>query len=170
MVAKRALVVYNDSVACLWYFARMSTSIPVGSGEIVSFTGTRAGMTAAQEKTVERLFRSFANPPMGSIAHGNCIGADAQAHAIARRLNFTAMAWPANIAGMQALTDARVMAKPAPPLARNRKVVDAGGRLVAAPVGFGEELRSGTWATVRYARKRGKLVFVVWPDGTVNYG
>ena len=30
----------------------------------------------------------------------------------------------------------------------------------------GERLRSGTWATVRYARKKGRRVIVVRPDGS----
>jgi bifunctional non-homologous end joining protein LigD len=31
-----------------------------------------------------------------------------------------------------------------------------------------EQLRSGTWSTVRFAKKQGKPVFVILPDGTVK--
>lgn len=39
-------------------------------------------------------------------------------------------------------------------LARNRELVAAVDILIAAPIADKEELRSGTWATVRYARAR----------------
>ena len=39
--------------------------------------------------------------------------------------------------------------------------------LVAAPKEDEEVVRSGTWATVRYARKAGRVVLVVRPDGTI---
>jgi hypothetical protein len=39
-----------------------------------------------------------------------------------------------------------------PPLVRNRNIVDACTILTAAPRSTAEELRSGTWSTVRYAR------------------
>ena len=52
-----------------------------------------------------------------------------------------------------------------PPLDRNRDIVDACDVLIATPKDFVEELRSGTWATVRYARKQRKPLVIVWPNG-----
>jgi hypothetical protein len=43
--------------------------------------------------------------------------------------------------------------------------VDATGWLLAAPRTKTEEQRSGTWATIRYARKLGRQVCLLWPDG-----
>lgn len=54
---------------------------------------------------------------------------------------------------------------PAPPLVRNERIVLACDRIVACPRGA-EELRSGTWATVRKAREHGKHTLIIWPDGT----
>jgi predicted Rossmann fold nucleotide-binding protein DprA/Smf involved in DNA uptake len=45
--------------------------------------------------------------------------------------------------------------------------VNETGVLVAMPDGP-EELRSGTWATVRYARKQGKDGRIIYPDGLVT--
>jgi hypothetical protein len=45
-----------------------------------------------------------------------------------------------------------VVLTPRPYLVRNRHIVDASSVLIATPKGD-EELRSGTWSTVRYARK-----------------
>lgn len=57
---------------------------------------------------------------------------------------------------------------PLPPLERNHRIVDACDVLIACPKDAQEQLRSGTWATVRYARKQGKRVIVITPDGTVE--
>jgi len=40
--------------------------------------------------------------------------------------------------------------------------------LIAAPGEFVERKRgSGTWGTVRYARKLGRPLVIIWPDGVV---
>lgn len=58
---------------------------------------------------------------------------------------------------------------PLPFLVRNHAIVDEGvDGLIAAPSGWVEEQRSGTWATVRYARKLGRRIWIVLPDGRVK--
>jgi hypothetical protein len=39
---------------------------------------------------------------------------------------------------------------------------------LACPRGYTEELRSGTWATIRYARKTGVPYVIIFPDRTVE--
>ncbi len=56
-----------------------------------------------------------------------------------------------------------------PYLERNRDIVNACDVLIACPKGEKEELRSGTWATIRYARKVGKPVAILWKDGKYDY-
>lgn len=61
--------------------------------------------------------------------------------------------------------------RPAPYLMRNHAIVDQSDMLVATPAGDQEVVRSGTWATIRYARKLQKPLMIIWPDGiykTVN--
>ena len=41
--------------------------------------------------------------------------------------------------------------------------------LIATPKEKEEQLRSGTWATIRYAKKTKKIVFLVYPDGKYEY-
>lgn len=57
--------------------------------------------------------------------------------------------------------------EPLPYLARNCVIVDEADILLACPKGP-EEQRSGTWATVRYARKQNKRIVIVYPDGTIT--
>ncbi len=62
--------------------------------------------------------------------------------------------------------NARILGKK-PYLARNRDIVNAADVLIAGPGGMEEIMRSGTWATVRYARKKQKPVIIVYPNGEV---
>jgi hypothetical protein len=55
-----------------------------------------------------------------------------------------------------------------PYLVRNHEIVDDSQVLIAAPKEFTEQLRSGTWATIRYARKIGRTVRIVFPDGSIG--
>jgi len=54
---------------------------------------------------------------------------------------------------------------PRPPLVRNRDIVDATDMLIAAPATRKEVLRSGTWATIRYAKKMKKWIYIIYPSG-----
>ena len=55
------------------------------------------------------------------------------------------------------------MASPAPYLERNKEIVASSNLLIACPVGDKEELRSGTWSTVRFARKICTELVIVYP-------
>jgi predicted Rossmann fold nucleotide-binding protein DprA/Smf involved in DNA uptake len=48
-------------------------------------------------------------------------------------------------------------------LERNKDIVSESDFLIAAPDSKKERLRSGTWATVRHARKLGKRVMILEP-------
>lgn len=51
-------------------------------------------------------------------------------------------------------------------LARNERLIEHADVLVAFPYSISEELRSGTWATVRRARKKRIPVLIAALDGT----
>lgn len=132
----------------------------------IGFTGTRQGMTDAQKVTVAVRIEGHSH-----LHHGGAIGADTQVHALSdRRVGHVTVhlasesrrRWFAT--GFEGVT----VLDPLPPLVRNRNIVLATDRLIAAPAGFAEEQRSGTWATVRYARKIGRPITIVWPDGTAS--
>jgi hypothetical protein len=129
------------------------------------FTGTRKGMTHVQAVTLAREMQTFA-PSI--LHHGECIGADQQAHNIGRLLDVRIHGWPQDTyEGLRAFCDVDVRHPAMPPLTRNRRIVDQCDTLFAAPDGP-ERQRSGTWSTVRYARKLGKPVVIVSPDGGVT--
>jgi hypothetical protein len=53
------------------------------------------------------------------------------------------------------------------PLARNRDIVHASDKLIAAPKSRTYRT-GGTWHTIGYAQKEGKPVTIVWPDGSID--
>lgn len=133
----------------------------------ISFTGTRKGMTSEQKAHFEKILL-FSKASL--FTHGDCVGADADAHVIARKLGVKIHKRPCNIKSQRAwMAGGECIADPEEPLPRNRKIVDDGKVLVACPGLLTEEMRSGTWATVRYARKQGKRIILLWPDGTVEF-
>lgn len=104
------------------------------------------------------------------LHHGVCVGGDAQLHRIAQTLGFSIIGHPPQDQHKMALhlDGFTLLHTPAPYLERNEAVVDATEVMLAAPRTFDEQLRSGTWATVRYARRVGKPVWMVYPDGRID--
>lgn len=134
----------------------------------VGFTGTRRGMTAEQHESVTALLERLLGE-RGSFHHGDCVGADDQAAETAKQLGFVVYAHPASDVAKEYVAHSwvrlgTVRNLAAPALQRNRNIVDACDVLVAAP-GSMARLRSGTWATIRYAQKVGRRVIVVEKDG-----
>jgi hypothetical protein len=132
----------------------------------IGFTGTRIGMTATQALAVrhelERLRPTEAR-------HGDCVGADAQFHALVREQDATTriVVHPPDNPKLRAFCQGDLELVPRDYQARNRDIVDAADVLLAAPRGGGETLRSGTWATIRRARVRGIPILICYPSGMV---
>ena len=91
--------------------------------------------------------------------HGDCIGADAQFHDVFRSYAKVMHAHPCTIEELRAHCVADVIHDPLPPLERNLVIVRSIDILIAAPAQDNEIKRgSGTWATIRYARKAGLTI------------
>lgn len=132
-------------------------------GHIYGFTGTRAGMTPYQRLRLLKILEHDRN--VGEFHHGDCIGADAEAHDIAWAIRDIAIIIhpPSDDKHRAFKTNALVLVT-RPYLERNHDIVDACDVLIAAPKEVIEQRRSGTWATVRYARKIGKPVVILAPE------
>lgn len=134
----------------------------------IGFTGTQSGGTPVQMMTVYRLVLEL---EATDASHGDCIGADDQFDQIAMELGLRKHIRPSTLIGKRAhclVRDGDVLHDPKPPLERNHDIVDSVCAMIAAPKEMTETLRSGTSATVRYARKQRKPSYIVWPDGTVS--
>jgi hypothetical protein len=133
----------------------------------VGFTGTRVGMTEAQEMALEREILDL--PEEFVFHHGDCIGADEEAHVLVRRHRPRAKVHihPPIKTDYRAGCDYDRIEPPLGYIPRNHNIVDAVTlRMFATPGEYTEQRRgSGTWATVRYARKRCKDLIMVMPKG-----
>jgi hypothetical protein len=132
----------------------------------IGFTGSQDGMSARQLQALRVILLST---KATELHHGDCIGADAQADALVRQLNGQGLTHidvvihppidPKKRAFCAQPGDA--VWEPLPYLERNRDIVDSANMVIAGPKSGNEVARSGTWATVRYARKIGREVRVL---------
>jgi hypothetical protein len=130
----------------------------------VGFTGTRDGMTEGQKRGLRSLLKTIR---ASHLHHGDCVGADADAHAIAQELGIKVETHPPTDKKLRAFCEgADVEHDAAPYLHRNKNIVDSTKILIATPKTPVEEIKSGTWSTIRYARKQEqRSVVVIPPDG-----
>lgn len=141
----------------------------------IGFTGTRDGMTPAQQRALEGLLVQLRGRYGWDIqaAHGDCIGADAELHDTVYKLalnSTTVHVYPPTDEKLRAYCQplgAGVLHEPNIYHVRNQLIVNWCDALVAAPNHPQEQRRGGTWYTMRYARSRGKRVVFVMPDGSV---
>jgi hypothetical protein len=128
-------------------------------------TGTHKGMTFAQQRAVA-LF--LAHSMYEEARHGDCIGADAEFHlmAVNARIPRIVIHPPDNPKRRAFCDGPNVTILPEKPyLVRDHDMVDAISFLLATPETVREIQRSGTWATVRYARKVHRDHRVIYPNG-----
>lgn len=102
------------------------------------------------------------------LHHGDCIGADAEAHDIAYVCGLTTVAHPPENPAKRAFKRANFINTELPYLDRNKRIVNRTCELIATPGEFKEQVRSGTWSTIRYARKLGRKITIIFPDGAVK--
>lgn len=101
------------------------------------------------------------------VHHGCCAGADNEANTIARvALGLETTGHPPLDNRLRVACICDEWRQPKGYVDRDHDIVDETDRLVAAPRTAEEQLRSGTWLTVRYAVRQGKPVLVINPDGS----
>lgn len=140
---------------------------------IVGFTGTQRGMTEAQ---LARLRRLFLELPVHVLHHGDCIGSDAQAHALALDddigVERIVIHPPLKDDKRAHCRGADEVCRPFTYLTRNRHIVrDALDGVIACPRQYvrPESLRGeGTWTTISYAQQAGRRVWLIYPDGLLT--
>jgi hypothetical protein len=152
---------------------------------ILGFTGTLRGMTPEQ-KTAAELRIACLHPSI--FIHGGAAGADTDAHRIVihrlpkgpphtieiypedspLRRRHQYWRFPEHRIAAKASGRDFILHNPDKPLARNLTIVQRCDHLLATPDSREERLRSGTWATIRYARKAGKPHTIIWPDGEIQ--
>lgn len=139
----------------------------------IGFTGTRDGIREEHEKLIVGILDKYSKDSV-IVLHGDCVGSDTQFHDICMRyrakdssVRMRIYIYPPTnktMCGNNAINiengDMRMTARPY--LDRNKDIVNNSTVLIACPKNKEiEEWRSGTWSTVRYARKTGVDVILI---------
>lgn len=134
----------------------------------IGFTGTRYGMTPRQRETLKLYLKR--NPIQTSYHHGDCIGSDEEFHNILELLGhkLNIIIHPPKNDSKRAFCKGGIILEPKPYLERNKDIVDESDILLATPAENNEQIRSGTWSTIRYGHKRKKQVFIIYPNGVMK--
>lgn len=134
----------------------------------VGFTGSRHGTKQAQGQTVGSMLRLL-YVPGAWFHHGCCAGSDVESAARARGIGYLLHGHPAVGPWRSHAIENDVEEEPEAPLVRNDEIVAVSGILIATPAGRTEVIHSGTWSTIRRARKAQLPHAIVWPDGGYNF-
>lgn len=141
---------------------------------IIGFTGSRHGMSLEQRVVVEKVCKQIASlDGKHQFHHGDCIGADAEAHDIFKKAGFETHIHPPRLTLRQAHCQGDVCYPPDDYIPRDRRIVETCEVLIGTPKELKEVLRSGSWATIRHARRTKTKCLIVLRDGTYvkeNYG
>lgn len=140
---------------------------------ILGVTGTRDGLTMAQDMAVRAFLVGAKAFGIEEIHHGCCIGADARVHALCTiegAIEIPVVIHPPiNTRNLAELTGEVERKAPKEYMERNRNIVDNSDVLLVMPNSLHEKVRSGTWACYRYAVKSLRPIVIIWPTGNIEY-
>ncbi len=138
---------------------------------IAGFTATRKGMRFPQMRFLIAFFQCRT---VDEFHHGDCLGGDAEAHFLAHynRVHKIIIHPPDNpifraFCNKLFPSEFTEVRPTFGYIIRNTHIVNEGrDLLIACPFESNEIIRSGTWTTVRYAKKISRPVLIVCPDGS----
>jgi hypothetical protein len=135
----------------------------------VGITGTQDGMTEAQFASLKELIELLY---MNEIHGGDCVGFDAECITLVQETQpeVKTVGHPPLDPKKRAFLEYDELREEKEYIERNHDIVDETKYLIACPNSYEERWRgSGTWATIRYARKLDRTIIIVWPDGKYTY-
>lgn len=135
----------------------------------LGFTGTQKGMTPDQKEMVRRYLYQISKITKKFFAHhGDCIGADKNFHDIVSEINDSCIIiHPPKNPIKRAFCKGNELKEEKEYLDRNKDIINECDMLIATPGEYTERLRSGTWSTIRKARKAKKDIIIIFPNGNV---
>lgn len=151
-----------------------NSRLVIPPGKTLGFTGTKNGMVPEQKTAFAALCAQKRSEGFTKFRHGDCIGADDQAATIAAAAGFFIIAHPGhpkdpeNTMYRAFNPHSHLVLTAKPFVKRDHDIVDESDELAATPMGHEEIIASGTWTTVRYARKKNKITHVLCPPFVPN--
>lgn len=135
----------------------------------IGISGSRTGMiNEAKELFDDYILNNQDN--IGEIHHGDCIGVDSEVHEMISNnyQDIKIIIHPPIKNTCRAYCKSEYIKQEYDYLKRNHNIVDETDILIAFPPTKEEIRRSGTWSTIRYAKKKNKKLIIIYPDGTTT--
>lgn len=132
----------------------------------IGFTGNRDGINQNQAEEIKSILDKYDNI---IVSHGDCIGSDTDFHNLCieyrnAHINkkIIIQIFPPNDPKLRAFNNGDILEKEESYLKRNLNIVKNSSILIACPKDKNKEiLRSGTWSTIRQARKLNLFIYLL---------
>lgn len=132
----------------------------------IGFTGNRHGLSEEQKQAIISILHKYKNI---IVSHGDCLGSDTDFHNLCvyhreqypeKRVDIHI--FPPDNSKLRGFNEGDLIMKENSYLGRNLQIIKYSSFLIACPVDKNkEELRSGTWSTIRQAQKRNVPVYIL---------
>lgn len=129
----------------------------------IGITGSSTRVTERQANALLHLLTHLRAQGFSHFHFGDCVQADEIGARIALRLGYYLHSHPPTNPVKRAGHFAHSLHPAKDYLIRNRDIVDASALIIGVPDTDYEKLRSGTWSTLRYARKTEKPRIILLP-------
>ena len=135
--------------------------------KILTVTGTRHthDLTDVQLENFQEHLQSLLLEGYTHVRHGDAVGADEHARHIALRMGYNIVIHPPFNARFRACCAGGVYMPNRSYTRRNQDMIDACQLLLALPNSNVELVRSGTWQTIRMARRAVVPRVIFYPNG-----
>lgn len=131
----------------------------------LGMTGNRNGISTEAKKF---LINFLNTREIQEVHHGDCLGADADFHNLCQERNIKIIIHPPDDNKLRAYCKSDNILPSKKYIDRNHDIINETDTLIAFPPTEIEILRSGSWATIRYAKKKNKKLFIVYPSGNAE--
>jgi hypothetical protein len=136
----------------------------------IGVTGTREGMNEHQFNIVKKYLTGWYCEG-AEFHHGDCVGVDAEAAALAKEIGYKIVSHPGTgVGGLRAFVEFDESREPTGHFKRNRTIVDICDCLLVVPLHNEPQPRGGTWYTANYSKKTKKPYIIFYPDGREETG
>ena len=135
----------------------------------IAMTGTSKGhlLTEHQCHQFKEHLQTLWTQGFIHFRHGDCVGADALGHQYASEVGYSIIIHPPNKSRLRAFCQSHNILPEQEYRERNQAMVNGCDLLLALPNRNKEVNRSGTWMTVRMARRANLPIVIFYPDGRV---
>jgi hypothetical protein len=134
---------------------------------IIGFSGSRKGLSKMQYEYVDKfLFNNLVT--IDEVHHGDCIGADATFHKISSKLHIEKIIiHPPSNPTLRAFCESKYKWEEKDYLSRDRDIIKCSDIVLTCPYDSNKNYHSGTWYCINKGISLGKIVYIIYRNGTI---